>query len=181
MNWMIFLMFLTFNVGTIFLMHRWQNRALERKLRQVRQEIEEMEDLVSAIIAEFEEAAVLNRIPAVSEQTGMGADVVEDGLLVADSPEISEPQPEPVFSDVALMESPELETEEVEAVAVVESKEASPPLPAEPETVKILALAPKYQQILELHHQGAEVEEIAKQLAVGRGEVQLILGLYQRS
>jgi hypothetical protein len=40
---------------------------------------------------------------------------------------------------------------------------------------------PKHQRILDLRQQGVAVEEIARQLGTGRGEVQLILGIYKRS
>jgi len=39
----------------------------------------------------------------------------------------------------------------------------------------------RHQRILELWEQGISIEEIAKELGTGRGEVQLILGIYRRS
>ena len=39
----------------------------------------------------------------------------------------------------------------------------------------------RHQRILELWDQGLSIEEIAKNLGTGRGEVQLILGIYRRS
>lgn len=39
---------------------------------------------------------------------------------------------------------------------------------------------PRHQNILELRQEGLTVEEIAKRLGTGQGEIKLILGLYQK-
>lgn len=186
MDWMILGIFLALNMMITFLMHRLQNRALDRRLHQVRQEIEVMEDLVAAMIAELEEATA--DLPKLSAENG-GAKAPDQAVgfdeasAVIDSSEGYQPQfdskttEEPV--NTPQVDFSMLEAEPLEEIEVSESESVVSSAVLEPEVVQ--GLAPKYQQILELHRQGEEVEEIAKQLGLGRGEVQLILGLYQRS
>lgn len=45
----------------------------------------------------------------------------------------------------------------------------------------ILQLRARYQQVWQLHQKGSSIEEIAKETGKGKGEIQLILDLLQRS
>jgi hypothetical protein len=129
---------LMINAGLVFFMQRFQNRTLDRKIKILKNEVQELEDLVAAIIEEFEDVAG-------------SLEPVEQTARVIEASPITEP------AQNVRAESPK--------TSVFET--------GSPES--------KHQRILDLSRQGLPVEEIAKELGIGQGEVSLILGLYQRS
>ena len=139
-----------------------QSRVMNRQLRNLKSEILELEDLVAAILEEFEEvAASLETTPSPSrpEQIGPandGAKGFTDDLSLPET--LSEKHPEMMgqFSGVT--------GEPKETPAVLRSQTADL----------------RHVKILELWNHGIPVEEIARQLGTGRGEVQLVLGIYHK-
>lgn len=141
----------------IYFLHVLHKRSIAKTVQHLRKEVNELENLVAAIIEEFEEVAdrvwqTETKIPA---EKPIEPVVFQEEELVQ------------VFSKEPLPE-------------ILESKENEPPetLPMfQPQEI----IDPKHQRIFQLWQDGLAIEEIAKQLGTGRGEVQLILGIYKRS
>jgi hypothetical protein len=264
------LLFLVFNAGLIFGLYLWQTRLFAKKLKRLRQEIQELEDLVVAIIEEFGEAVAPGPEPNVTAVSTESA-VKSHPNLIANSqpaipdfyPENSElpveqvskakvkpkPKPKPKAKPKVIPESPSKEEvatlagpqpqavrkttqpaslkphdepatlnlvmkseEKRELIAPQKSKpKPKPKATAKPKSTPRrsvqsvptglkapanqnageMALNPvsklssqsennyitRQQQVINLAQQGLEVAEIARQLKMGQGEIQLILGL----
>lgn len=138
MHFLEIVLILMVNTGLILIMQRFQNRELDQKIKVLKNDVQELEDLVTAIIEEFEEVAGTLEY---KEKT--------DNEVTTSLPDAS-----PQTNEAPSLEQPAVETGTTES---------------------------RHQCILDLSCRGLSVEEIAKELGIGRGEVSLILGLYKRS
>jgi hypothetical protein len=211
--------FLIFNLGVIFGLHFLQTRLMAQKLKYLKKETQELEDLVVAIIEELGEAVTVN------------PDATKPKLKSAVKPEVTTVQqpekPEVAFvqqpekSEMTFAQQPELKLGVTSAPNPEVKQELIPPqkpkTKAKPKvksaanqgsteiprdkmiTSPVMAkLTPnsaaklslpinkvvsdsKRQKVLDLAQQGLEIAAIAKQLKMGQGEIQLILGLYKKS
>lgn len=140
-----------------------QGRVVERRLRNLKNEILELEDLVAAILEEFEEVAA-----SLETQPPNSPERVQTPHLAA------EPPPDPLTA-------PEMRDS-------LETPPAESPLFSEPEFEQkaihhpncFQAADSRHVQILELWKNGIPIEEIARQLGTGKGEVRLVLGIYHK-
>ncbi|NLW47768.1 MAG: hypothetical protein GXY86_10595 [Firmicutes bacterium] len=169
---------LCINCFVIYILHILHKRSISKTIENVRKEIYELENLVAAIMEEFEEVA--------------------DEVLQTD---IKKPNDEPFENETKtenLVEKPnELPDEdfiETEGLKKEESEEQNfnqafsddlefdqqEPLDTIPMFQPHEIIDPRHNRILQLWKDGLAIEEIAKQLGTGRGEVQLILGIYKR-
>lgn len=141
MHFIEILFILMLNAVLLLVMHRFQNYSLDRKIKLLKNEIQELEDLVTAIIEEFEDVVTTTDTDSTDEHP----------LRLEEQASSVEP--------------------------------ARPSMEAAPETlnVKNTSVDPRHQPIIELSRRGLTVEEIAKELKIGRGEVSLVLEVYQRS
>lgn len=215
------------NFGLIFALHLLQKRSIEQRVRRLKNEVQELEDLVEAIIEEFEEISNVsdphNRttIDSGEESSVFVAEEKLPRLGTKLPPEITPPglnlsQLDPnlektdrnlsitdlnlPLTDLTLTkrdlnfleteldiskedlnlskEDTGLSNEDVNlSLADLDLRQAGIPSG----TPGITLSDPKHQRIYQLWKQGVAVEEIARQLGTGRGEVQLILGIYRRS
>lgn len=169
---------LVINCLVIYILHILHKRSISKTIENVRKEVYELENLVSAIIEEFEEVA--------------------DGVLKF---EIEQSDDRPVIDKGKIEKSIEepIETAK-EKLTVTEEQKKGESLDADfdkpssdyskinfegtPETIPMFQpheiMDPRHNRILQLWKDGLAIEEIAKQLGTGRGEVQLILGIYKR-
>lgn len=164
---------LGFNILIVMVMQHFHSRNLERRLKRVSQEIRELEDLVAAIIEEFEEVAgmqdtskeeaEMNIEPVIVQEPEMNAQPV-----IRQEPEVLE---QPVMAEEReMLVQPFISPERPQnKVSPVRAGVSAQPVDA------------KHQQVITLRNQGMDVADIARKLGIGRGEVNLILGLYQRS
>ncbi|HOP75161.1 MAG TPA: hypothetical protein PLC07_08945 [Bacillota bacterium] len=161
---------LGFNILIVMVMQHFHGRNLERRLKRVSQEIRELEDLVAAIIEEFEEVAGLDE--ASNEELGMANQPMQvqeskatyQPMIIQEPENIDRPV---VVNDPAMAFQPVDSLQDVAVSAQAEENGQS--------------VDDKRQQVLALHSQGMEVADIARKMGIGVGEVKLILGLYQRS
>jgi DNA-binding NarL/FixJ family response regulator len=170
------------NCFIIFLLYKFQQKSLEKRMKHLKNEIQELEDLVAAIIEEFQEIAQVTEAQAEDAKNAIlqSTSIIEsdestpkqqtthlynetDQVGIQDRSEI------PAFQNVI----PEASTDSTN-----EAEVAKPSLPGR--NVRSVKNE-RHQRILELWEQGISIEEIAKKLGTGRGEVQLILGIYRRS
>lgn len=138
-------------------------RIMERRLRHLKSEVQELEDLVAAIIEEFEEVAALNE-----KQSGLESEI------------IGTPEKEQDLRDIDF---------NGHLAAILADSSVEPPVEASP-SIKLKdgespdrgshPTDPRHRRMVELWKNGIPVEEIARQLGTGRGEVQLVLGLHQK-
>lgn len=140
------LLIILINITVLLLMQRFHYRSMENRLKQLKQELSEMEDMVAAIIEEFESVAKKTK---GNNETSTGEVSLE-------------------FSEIAKKQS-----------AVTEAVQSEPVDQVEPIDSKTEFSGRK--QILELSSQGMTADEIARTMGVGRGEVNLVLGMHQRS
>jgi hypothetical protein len=271
------LLFLLFNAGLIFGLYFWQTRLWAEKLKRVRQEIQELEDLVVAIVEEFGEAVAAapnTNVDAQSNENSHQKLIANNQRPIPDfhpenpelavnpksellSEQVPKPKPKPK-SKVISKPQPEVELETLAGSQAKEVREKIQPQPLkskiisdklrdEPMTLNLASEAevkqelipppkpkrkakakanpkpatksftqpvspvqntpanqnfaemvshsaskPSFplsgntsvtkrrQQVLNLAQQGLEVTEIARQLKMGQGEIQLILGLNKR-
>ncbi|MCL6588507.1 MAG: hypothetical protein K6U80_00980 [Firmicutes bacterium] len=200
---------LGFNVVVILFFFMVQKKALAKHIKHLKKEIQELEDLVAAIIEEFEEIA--NPNPENRIENGIE---VNEGLRAGDSRQNIEANLEADWvenieadqNDGSLGKTPFTPGENLnlEARAVGASEEEikfveTEYLPGnefglfkavpnqtrkmegqEPAINPEFINDPRRRQILDLWKQGLSIEEIARQLSMGRGEIQLILGIYRR-
>ena len=182
-----FFLILGINCAVIFLLHLMQKRAIEQRLKHLKKDVQDLEDLVAAIIEEFEEVAELTTSNKQTEP------LLTPGL---DEQHISEPLHSLDPAVVPLTEIKNEQDEETELVTtdtsitdptlyfddLIKAEQPECICPPDPPVVKTPVFRdPKQRQILELWQQGVAIEEIARQLGTGRGEIQLILGIYKRS
>jgi hypothetical protein len=149
-----FIGILIFNGTVIFGLYLWQMRLMGRKLKTIRQELQKLEDLVVAIIEEFSEVVTENVASPLLTPTQSST----ESSFVNHSP-VAPPLEDPPGLELAAV--PEVTPQICQAFPAIEIEDS------------------KHQKVLNLRDQGLEVAEIAKQLAIGQGEVKLILGLYQ--
>jgi uncharacterized protein YoxC len=168
------------NCIIIFILYSLQHKLLEKRIKYLKKEVQDLEDLVAAIIEEFEEIAEAteSKVTEVQNALSEASPVVEIGPEIPmemndhfnieseDSSKLIHPV-ENLPSDQNQINPPDKIEVRVEPNQNVEY--------FRPVT------DPKHQQILDLREQGVSIEEIARHLSTGRGEVQLILGIYRRS
>lgn len=219
---------LIFNGILIFTLYFYQKRLIEKNIRNLKKEIHELEDLVAAIIEEFEDIANPENKDKVNENskqfeefTGMSPQelrlnypTVGDLLDNMEENELSQ--------KVTVMEAPgdhnkeymvqnmsagsltdndeeigetggDLEKSQIQTPITTDIEEVEPAIDSIEESQHVLVSKPdtgipinsisdpRHRRILELRQQGITVEDIARQLGTGRGEIQLVLGLYRRS
>jgi hypothetical protein len=171
------LLILVVNFIVIFILFGFQKRLVEKNLRHLRDEVLELEDLVAAIIEEFEEVAGLNENPAQTIKTASGKQEPNSVYPTADD----------FLRNLDDNDFTELNHNELEMPDNDRQPDNSPPdnvqEGAKSDTVmnEEFINDPKHRQIINLWRQGTTIEEIARQLGTGRGEIQLILGIYRRS
>jgi hypothetical protein len=173
------------NCIIIFILYTYQQKSLEKRIKHLKKEIQDLEDLVEAIIEEFEEVAELTESRVKEAQNGIA---VEPGLQ---EPLTTGTDVYPQF-DGGVNEEPTAEFIEIPNCnpinpiltddSVNERKTENNNGESAPNNNIFRAVNdPKHQQIIELWEQGISIEEIARQLGTGRGEIQLILEIYRRS
>lgn len=168
---------ISINCLLIYFLHVLHKRSIANTLQHLRKEVNELENLVAAIIEEFEDVAerVWPNEPGkpvekqIEPQAVNEDSVSELNETFADFLKPTEEEP---------MDTPE--AAESEPLATLNSEESESPetLPMFPPQELI---DPKHQRIMQLWKEGLAIEEIAKQLGTGRGEVQLVLEIYKRS
>ncbi|HEX7714029.1 MAG TPA: hypothetical protein VF531_08395 [Bacillota bacterium] len=239
------------NLIVICALYIFQKRDIDRRLKHVKTEIQELEDLVSAIIAEFEaiadevdqdsvgaggaeeaamnegisgvqngdEETVTERIIAeveaalenpdtiaapsqiLSEREG-GGDSLKDQDFEAEQTVLESTHSESSSSTVGVVIPEEQQVSDEETISCptnvakavssnhterdlqVPQDESEPQLPltfSGPEPVapssptQPVISDPRHRRVYELWRRGLTVEEIAKELGTGRGEIQLLL------
>lgn len=199
---------LILNLTFIFILYRYQKRLVEKSMRHLKEEIQELEDLVAAIIEEFQEIAAINENNSKSaailpgkRELGAEYPTVDEFLdNLNDNDMIGEPSAavRNINDSTAGVNSraekhPKTRIHYAEVANENTMNEAeyqtSDPLPDDecsgsktentinPEFIS----DPKHREIFDLWQQGLSVEEIARRLGKGRGEIQLVLGIYRRS
>ncbi len=148
---------ISINCLIIYFLHVLHKRSIAKTVQHLRKEVNELENLVAAIIEEFEEVA---------------------DRVWQDS---TEKQVEKVSEPLAFKEEELVQVISTEPLPeIVDSKKTEPP-----ETLAMFQpheiIDPKHQRIVQLWKDGLAIEEIARQLGTGRGEIQLVLGIYKRS
>jgi uncharacterized protein YoxC len=172
------------NCIIIFILYTLQQKSLEKRIKHVKKEVQDLEDLVAAIIEEFEEIAentesrvaeIQNTISEVSPVKGTSLENVRE-INNNLSLETTEDVIEVITNEDTLQSynNPTIESTQADKIEVnVEPFQ---------NTGNFRPVSdPKHQRIIQLWEQGVSIEEIAKHLNTGRGEVQLILGIYRRS
>jgi hypothetical protein len=211
---------LVFNLIVILIFFIVQKRAIAKNIKHLKDEIQELEDLVAAIIEEFEEIANPEnpRETEIEESWGRmntPARLGEFELNLNSEADESAPDSElgPYENDLEIASflpeeelSFQVDGEEAglfnqtgtpEEDVKLSAPEYSPGIEfglfkagpnqkrksegrAESAVNSEFINDPKHRRIFDLWKQGLTVEEIARQLSMGRGEVQLILGIYRR-
>lgn len=143
---------------------------IEKRLKKLKAEIQEMEDLVVALVDELEETA--SAPPVSSEPVHPSVEPVfsQADLAIPNFPAtftLPEPSVEPETNSYLPKTFPLSEPSEPEPIVA-----ASPRKPIND---------PKHQKILDLWRQGHEIPEIARRLTMGPGEIRLVLGLYKQN
>lgn len=220
------------NCILIFILYLFQKRLIEKNIKNLKNEIRELEDLVAAIIEEFEDIAEnpgnkdkpvenhgqfeefagmspqelkLNyptvgdfldnmeenelqemvrveapRVP-FNEENPMREPVnINTESLTENDEEVGETGEEVGKSQTLTTNSNESEAGEPGIVSIEESPGGSVSKPGTGLQLESIN-DPRHRRILELREQGITIEDIARQLGTGRGEIQLVLGLYRRS
>lgn len=186
-----FLVILIINFIVIFILYYLQKRLIEKSITHLKKEIQELEDLVAAIIEEFEDIAdtgadvskpaatfspkdepELNYPPAVDFLVNTEADNF-NGSIHQDTPLN---QPADTINNSPVNRSADHQESNKASWGEFQSG-SKPETLFKPELIN----DPKHRRILELRQKGITVEEIARQLGTGRGEIQLVLGIYRRS
>jgi len=136
-----------------------------------------LENLVTAIIEEFEE---------VAERVWPETEKPKENSVQA--PVVTEIKSALVMEEQSFGSSNLTEVEPAAPLVATEPESFEDYQVAESETPDTLAMYqsheiidPRHQRIMQLWKEGLAVEEIARQLGTGRGEVQLVLGIYKRS
>ena len=177
MNGAALLITIFINCLIIYILHVFHRRSIATTVKNLRKEVNELENLVVAIIEEFEEVAdeVWRAKP-------------EKPPLKSSSPPDNEPlEPEKLNEEESLevfAEEPIVETTETTGSTTEKPLERLPeekPSESIPTFRSPEFIDPKRQRVFELWNNGLMAEEIAKQMGIGQGEVQLILGIYKRS
>lgn len=166
------------NCFVIYILHILHKRSISKTIENVRKEVYELENLVSAIIEEFEEVA---------------DEALKTGIEKPDNKSVidKEKNQNPVEERIESVNEKPAGTEAQKKEKFVDSdfdKSSSDysevNFEGTPETIPMFQpheiVDPRHNRILQLWKDGLAIEEIAKQLGTGRGEVQLILGIYKR-
>lgn len=164
------------NCVIIYILHVLHKHSIAKTIQNLRKEVSELENLVSAIIEEFEEVA--DKV----WQTGNE----EPSEEPADE-KVEQRVEKPIEQSIEKTIETSNNADELEG-SISNELFANFPMAKEeatPETIPMFQpqeiMDPKHNRILKLWEDGLAIEEIAKQLGTGRGEVQLILGIYKRS
>jgi len=172
-------LFITISINclVIYFLHVFHKRSIANTLQHLRKEVNELENLVAAIIEEFEDVAerVWPNEPEKPLETS-----IQPGTVEAESvPVLNEPCADfPKLTEAAPLDTKQANQSESPKNLDAEENGAPETLPIfQPQEI----IDPKHQRIMKLWKEGLAVEEIAKQLGTGRGEVQLVLGIYKRS
>lgn len=171
------LLTISINCLVIYILHVLHKRSIAKTLQHLRKEVNELENLVAAIIEEFEEVAERvwpddAEVPPVDSSVQPQAD--EEKTDKADSLGYIG------LADIIEEEPWVVESAESGSLEILKAKESETPENGEIYQPQEL-IDPRHQKIMQLWKEGLAVEEIAKQLGTGRGEVQLVLGIYKRS
>lgn len=178
---------LVINCIIIFILHTFQKRAINETLKKLRKEIGDLENLVAAIIEEFEEIAdsVLIKESGKGDKyfngsvESINSDKSINNSLESNNGEISSNNSTETKND--RLDSTEFG--QIDTVLQVDNiPDAGEHLEKPKQKIDFFNIKdPKHKQILELWSQGLTIEEISRKLEKGRGEIQLVLGLYKRS
>lgn len=171
------------NCIIIFFLYTIQQKSLEKRIKHLKKEVQDLEDLVAAIIEEFEEIAEATESKFTENQHAIS----ESAVIDATSETLSEITNN-FEAEITKEVNEVMNTEEnlasdknvILEVALVNESEVQV-VPFQSTQYFRPVNDPKHQRILDLWEQGVSVEEIARHLGTGRGEVQLILGIYRRS
>ncbi len=171
------------NCIIIWIIYKFQQKSLEKRMKHLKNEIQDLEDLVAAIIEEFEEIAEVTEARANDAKKA----ILESTPVIESDEPVIKRQVDDLYHEMNEINIPESPAQQ--PTVLNEIPELSNDLVGEAETTRHQSLSGKsrpvvdgrHQRILELWEQGTSIEEIAKELGTGRGEVQLILGIYRRS
>ncbi len=171
------------NCIIILMLYKFQQKSLEKRMKHLKNEIQDLEDLVAAIIEEFQEIAEVTEARANDAKKA----ILESARVIETDEPVTKRQVNEFDNEMNEIDNPE---PPAQTVTIVETPELSDDLVSEAGTTPQPSLSGKnvrpvgdgrHQRILDLWEQGMSIEEIAKKLGTGRGEVQLILGIYRRS
>lgn len=200
-----FIAILLINIIIIFGLYLFQKRLVEKSIKHLKDEIQELEDLVAAIIEEFEEIAPVtqNKLkPVINDSITNQPDNIRyptvadfltnlenEDYLKEESESISGPRVTADNSTSVLINEIDLSLIESdhESILPVNSELTLKPneeLPTNPKVNEInleFINDPRHRKILDLWQHGVTIEEIARHLGTGRGEIQLVIGIYKRS
>ncbi|MGE5580929.1 MAG: DUF6115 domain-containing protein [Bacillota bacterium] len=170
------------NCLVIIVCYIFQKKSLQKHIKHLKTEVQDLEDLVAAIIEEFEEIAEQNAAEIHPRNNTIEVSPLPESNRETpanrqsnDVETETNDEPDPLTTDIP--SANQIYTE-IKSSSPVNPKPAIEPLRS---TGKRLVNDPRHQRVLELWDQGVSVEEIAKQLGTGRGEIQLVLGIYRRS
>ena len=202
MRFQDFVLIFAINCVIIYILHTFQKKAINESLKNLKKEIGDLENLVAAIIEEFEEIAdsvipkesdrsddkpfnnskepfnhkFLASFSESDESRRSPGGVIELNNFDKPSADFEDSVSLP-FSPRTVSEPAASNIESISETAQVVSNNGKSQRQIELTHIK----DPKHKQILELWNQGLAIEEISKKLEKGRGEIQLVLGLYKRS
>lgn len=168
---------ISINCLVIYILHVLHKRSIVKTLQNLRKEVNGLENLVAAIIEEFEEVAErvwLDEAEVSDADTVLPQTTKEKEVDKVDSLDFLG------LADVTKEQPLVVETTENGSLETLKLKENETPENGELFQTQEL-IDPRHQKIMQLWKEGLAVEEIAKQLGTGRGEVQLVLGIYKRS
>jgi hypothetical protein len=195
-----YVFFIIFNMATILVISHLQNHAMNARIRRLKQEILELEDLVVAIVEEIEEAVQTNKRTLVAAPSEEPTQPTEVPSFYPETP-LNPPESRSLFPEIETIDPVKLETKTYQNeyqqpiinshpdihACVLGTKPNEIDTMADSQNTHASRLAshayshPKQQQILELWQQGMEIPQIARELTIGQGEIRLIIGLYKRS
>ncbi len=175
------LFIIALNCIIIAVLYLWQRNSIEKRIKHLKNEVQDLEDLVAAIIEEFEEIAEATDAKISEVQNRSSAvNLTESSVaLLKTGAELPSDYPSEIISEEKQSEVSQV----IEDTQSIQDSESITDEPSEPRTKtesQRPVSDPKHQRILDLWQEGIAIEEIAKELGTGRGEVQLILGIYRR-
>jgi uncharacterized protein YoxC len=184
------------NCIIIFILYTYQQKSLEKRIKHLKIEIQDLEDLVEAIIEEFEEVAEITESRVKEAQNNEIVETVggiEPGLQASSNSNAitevyqqfeAEVNEDPIAEFAKIPNSTPIDPILVDNLVIERQSENNGGGSAtnNNNTITVRPVNdPKHRQIVELWEQGLSIEEIARQLETGRGEIQLILEIYRRS
>ena len=168
---------ISINCLVIYILHVLHKRSIAKTLQHLRKEVNELENLVAAIIEEFEEVAERVWPDEVEVST---VDTVQPQAVKETEADKADSLEHIGLADITEEGSLGVELTENSPVATLKPKGSGPPENGQTFQTQEL-IDSRHQKIMQLWKEGLAVEEIAKQLGTGRGEVRLVLGIYRRS